>query len=205
MLTLDNRYVDPGPAVDSHGKACGGAGNVHRCTVEPDTEIVNISIAGQAAGACATIDATKGGSLVIDFVAYDPDGHLGYYCLKGVLRGGPLCRSTGTRVAHGTSDSPSFSHGRAGGAARGPRRSRLRGRSLRPQEPRRCRYGTEEWFVSRSMTSRLCSRSRAATSLALQAFKRPFESCSGGNFTCDDLQVPFPQSNTSEVSFMVSV
>jgi hypothetical protein len=81
VLTLDNRYVSGGP-LDAYGQVCG-SGTVHTCTTEPSTDFVAVTIAGNPVSACEVIDATKlTGDLVIDFMAYDPDGHLGYFTLQ---------------------------------------------------------------------------------------------------------------------------
>jgi hypothetical protein len=87
VVTIDNRFVGAtsvdgsGNDLDSHGKRCG-SGSVHFCTVEPDTDIVSVLINGQPVGACTTINAKDGGTLDIDFVAHDPDGHLAYYTVE---------------------------------------------------------------------------------------------------------------------------
>jgi hypothetical protein len=78
VLTVDNRVMVPS-AVHSH--PCG-PGTVHNCTIEPDTNFESVLINGVLAEACATLDATKGGTLDINFIAYDPDGHLAYYTLE---------------------------------------------------------------------------------------------------------------------------
>jgi hypothetical protein len=81
VLTLDNRYVSGGPT-DAYGQNCG-TGSVHTCTTEPSTDFVAVTIASNLVQACDIIDATKlSGSLIIDFMAYDPDGHLGYFALQ---------------------------------------------------------------------------------------------------------------------------
>jgi hypothetical protein len=80
VLTIDNRVVGPGsghpPSAPDH--PCGGT-SVHLCTLEPDTDFVAIRVNGNPVGACSNINAKEGGSLEIDFFAYDPDGHLAYY------------------------------------------------------------------------------------------------------------------------------
>lgn len=80
IIRIDNRFVAAGPS-DSNGHPCG-FGTVHTCTSEPDTAVAAVRINGVSVGACATFDAAKGGTLEIDFVAHDPDGHLGYYSLR---------------------------------------------------------------------------------------------------------------------------
>lgn len=80
VITTDNRVVGPGsmhPTSADH--PCGGF--VHTCTREPDTDIIAVRINGGPVGACANIDARQGGSLEIDFMAHDPDGHLESYSL----------------------------------------------------------------------------------------------------------------------------
>jgi hypothetical protein len=79
VITIDNRFVGVGP-FDAHGHPCG-TGTVHTCTTEPDSAIVAVRINGNPVGACATFNAKDGGTLAIDFMAHDPDGHLGLYSL----------------------------------------------------------------------------------------------------------------------------
>lgn len=81
VLTIDNRIVGPGsghPTTPNH--PCG-AGTIHVCTTEPDTDFLDVRINGVSVKPCDIIDATKGGTLEIDFMAHDPDGHLSYYTL----------------------------------------------------------------------------------------------------------------------------
>jgi hypothetical protein len=49
--------------------------------MEPDTDIVNVTIGGQVVGPCTNVQAAPGSPLVIDFYAYDPDRHLAQYSL----------------------------------------------------------------------------------------------------------------------------
>ncbi|HEX2910676.1 MAG TPA: carboxypeptidase-like regulatory domain-containing protein [Chloroflexia bacterium] len=81
VLAIDNRVVG---AASGHplGPAhpCG-AGTVHLCTTEPDTDFLQVRINGAPAGACAVVEARDGGTLDIDFLAHDPDKHLAYYTL----------------------------------------------------------------------------------------------------------------------------
>lgn len=78
VLTIDNQVLVP-PAAHPH--PCG-PGTVHVCTREPDTAIDAVLINGLPAEACATINASEGGTLDIFFTAHDPDGHLAYYTLQ---------------------------------------------------------------------------------------------------------------------------
>ena len=82
-LTLDNR-PDPGPGsghpASSPSHACG-AGTVHVCTLEPDTDFLAVRVNGVAVNACSQAEGKDGGSLEIDFLADDPDGHLAYFTL----------------------------------------------------------------------------------------------------------------------------
>jgi hypothetical protein len=82
VLTIDNRLTGAAsghPTVLDH--VCG-SGTVHICTTEPDTDFLDVRINGAAAEACEIVDASEGGQLEIDFVAHDPDGHLGWYTLR---------------------------------------------------------------------------------------------------------------------------
>lgn len=83
VLTIDNRTTDGSdghPASTTLGHPCG-SGTVHLCTMEPDTDIVNVTIGGQAVGPCSNVQAAPGSPLVVDFYAYDQDGHLAEYSL----------------------------------------------------------------------------------------------------------------------------
>jgi len=83
VLTIDNRTTDGSdghPAANTPGHPCG-AGTVHLCTMEPDTDIENVSINGVSVGPCSNVSAAPGTPLVIDFYAYDVDGHLSGYSL----------------------------------------------------------------------------------------------------------------------------
>ncbi|WP_322513509.1 carboxypeptidase-like regulatory domain-containing protein [Chloroflexus sp.] len=51
-------------------------------TLEPAADIVAVRINGNPAGACATVNAGSGGTLEIDFIAYDVDRHLAFYTLE---------------------------------------------------------------------------------------------------------------------------
>jgi len=79
VLTIDNR-LNPDPfhptALDH---PCVG---VHACVTEPDTDFLEVRINGVKQAACATVDASAGGSLEIDFMAHDPNGHLAFYTLQ---------------------------------------------------------------------------------------------------------------------------
>lgn len=78
VLTFDNRIPPPDPAHPA-SHPCG-PGTVHTCTTEPDTHITAVRINGVAVDPCDTVDATTG-TLEIDFLAHDPDGHLAFYLL----------------------------------------------------------------------------------------------------------------------------
>jgi len=83
VLTIDNRITDGTdghPAPNTLGHPCGND-TVHLCTMEPDTDIVNVTIGGQVVGPCTNVQASPGSPLVIDFYAYDPDEHLAQYSL----------------------------------------------------------------------------------------------------------------------------
>jgi hypothetical protein len=77
VLTFDNQIVDPLTHDLSHNCGLG----VHACTPEPDTHIIEVRINGVKVDPCDTVDA-KEGTLEIDFLAHDPDGHLAAYSLQ---------------------------------------------------------------------------------------------------------------------------
>jgi len=81
VLTIDNRIVGAGsghPTTPDH--PCG-AGTVHLCTTEPDTDFIDVRINGKSVKVCDIIEAKAGGTLEIDFMAHDPEGHLSFYTL----------------------------------------------------------------------------------------------------------------------------
>lgn len=76
VVTIDNHMVTVGPT-DLNGHECG-AGKVHVCTTEPDTEVTAVTIVHAdatttAVDACSTVRINNTDTLRIDFVAYDPD------------------------------------------------------------------------------------------------------------------------------------
>src|SRR5262249_6008815 len=77
VLTFDNRVLDPLTHDPSHNCGVG----VHICTQEPDTNISEVRINGVSVRPCDTINA-KEGTLEIEFLAHDPDGHLAHYSLQ---------------------------------------------------------------------------------------------------------------------------
>ena len=87
VLTIDNRLVGPasghGDPLDPNHRC--GTGTVHTCTLEPDTDFTAVKILTDGmetpVGACTNVIAKNGGTLEIDFMVYDPDGHLAYYTL----------------------------------------------------------------------------------------------------------------------------
>jgi hypothetical protein len=85
VLTIDNRFVTSGPTCPN-GHRCG-AGTVHRCTAQPDTDFMEVKIlhadgSETTVGACGNVPITGGDKLQIDFLAHDPDGHLSKYTLR---------------------------------------------------------------------------------------------------------------------------
>src|SRR5205085_1489205 len=82
VVTLDNRHETAGPT-DAHGNPCT---SVHRCTDEPDTAIVAIRIVHPSSSTtlagCGNAHVAPGDKLEIDFIAYDPDGHLAEFGLE---------------------------------------------------------------------------------------------------------------------------
>ncbi len=76
VLTFDNQVMDPLTHDPSHN--CGAG--IHLCTQEPDTQVSEVRINGVIVNPCDTINA-KEGTLEIDFLAHDVDGHLAVYSL----------------------------------------------------------------------------------------------------------------------------
>lgn len=85
-LTIDNRLVGAGSGHPSAPDHPCGSGTDHICTTEPDTDFLDVRINGASIGPCAIVDATTGGSLEIDFMAHDPDGHLAFYTLRALYK-----------------------------------------------------------------------------------------------------------------------
>ena len=83
VLTIDNRITDgsDGHPASAPLHPCGD-GTVHLCTLEPDTDIVNVTVGGQVVGPCTNVQASSGSPLVVDFYAYDADEHLSGYTLR---------------------------------------------------------------------------------------------------------------------------
>jgi len=76
VLTFDNRLITSVGHPVSHN--CGGG--IHTCTLEPDTHISAVRINGVPVGICDTVSDLEG-TLEVDFLAHDPDGHLAVYSL----------------------------------------------------------------------------------------------------------------------------
>lgn len=77
-LRVDNREVLGGPPPTSPGQPCG-SNTVHICTTEPDTDIIEVRVDGRVVGPCGTEKIGPNSVVEIDFLAYDPDGHLHSY------------------------------------------------------------------------------------------------------------------------------
>jgi hypothetical protein len=83
VLRLDNRSSTAGPT-DAHGNPCT---SVHLCVDEPDTAIIAIRIVHPSGpptlvAGCGDAHVGPGDKLEVDFVAYDPDGHLAQFDLE---------------------------------------------------------------------------------------------------------------------------
>jgi hypothetical protein len=177
ILTIDNRFVNP---------ICPG-NTVHTCTTEPSTEILAVHINGVEAKACAQIDATKGGPLVIDFVAYDPDRHLDAYSLIATygnslyvdLLAAPGATLTPSPVPSPTPAALQVGPAYAQAVAQGAVRPFWAGGAIRLTIP----------DLHKVFTEPCCYQ------LELRAYKRTIVNCNGGD----------PHQNLSELSFMVTV
>lgn len=117
VLRIDNRVVTDLGHDPSHN--CGDG--VHLCTVEPDTAIIQVRVNGEIVGPCDTIEAGGSGTVEIDFLAVDPDDHLGSIHLAthwGVSQQEVLT-NTGTLVSlDGGPDAWNYSQALALGAVR---------------------------------------------------------------------------------------
>jgi hypothetical protein len=98
VLHIDNRLVG---AASGHPMAdpnhpCG-PGTVHTCTLEPDTDIIDVRILHRDennnptgpdthVAACGTVPIGEHDLLQVDFFAYDPEGHLARYTLQDTYR-----------------------------------------------------------------------------------------------------------------------
>ncbi len=168
LVTLDNRLVGPGaghPTSPDHP-----VGGVHLATTEPDTDFIQVRINGAPASACAIVDAE--GTLEIDFLAHDPDGHLAYYTLHALwgennsrnlldpvlVPSGTLTRLPGTDQV-----GPTYGHARSGAgpenlpAAVAPQweggRMRLTVTNIREAFPVPCCYLLDLWAYKRTIVN----------------------------------------------------
>ena len=119
VVRIDNRLVGPGaghPTSPSHP-----IGGVHLETTEPDTDFIQVRINGAPANACAIVDAE--GTLEIDFLVHDPDGHLAYYTLhalwgennsRSLLNPVLVPSGTLTRLPGTAQVGPTYGHARSG-------------------------------------------------------------------------------------------
>ncbi len=80
VLTFDNR-LEPDPAHPTSPTHPCGAGTVHSCVTEPDTDVIAVRVNGVEVSPCEVV-SDRTGVLEIDFFANDPDGHLALYELK---------------------------------------------------------------------------------------------------------------------------
>lgn len=80
VLTFDNR-LNPDPSHPTSPAHPCGSGTVHLCVTEPDTDIIAVRVNGVAVEPCSTVDPRDGGTLEVDFLAHDPDGHLAVYSM----------------------------------------------------------------------------------------------------------------------------
>jgi hypothetical protein len=97
VLRIDNRLVGAasGHPLADPNHPCG-AGTVHTCTREPDTDFLAVRIVrydangptGEvvAVGPCGNEIIGPYDRLQVDFFAHDPEGHLAYYTLQATYR-----------------------------------------------------------------------------------------------------------------------
>jgi hypothetical protein len=186
VLSIDNRVVGLAAHPSVPGHVCGG-GTVHTCTREPDSDFLDIRVNGQSVMACDIVDAKQGGPLVIDFVAHDPDGHLGYYSLQATYGENlvvDLLSAPGATLAPGPASPPFPAAAQVGpdyGAAlgQGALSPNWKGGSLRLTIP----------------DLRQAFPVNCAYQLELRAYKRTIAGC----------DYSYPYRNLSEFSFTVLV
>jgi hypothetical protein len=135
--------------------------------LEPAADVVDVRINGVSAGPCSNVDATHGGVLEVDFVAYDVDSHLAYYSLiatYGKNLAVNLLTAAGatlTPVALGTTPAadfvgPNYGAARTQGAAAPHWRAgglRLTIPDLRHAFPETCCYQLELRVYKRTVVS----------------------------------------------------
>jgi hypothetical protein len=80
VLTFDNR-LEPDPAHPTSPDHPCGSGTVHRCVTEPDTDVIDVRVGGTSLEPCDVVPK-EDGTLEVDFLAHDPDGHLSHYTLR---------------------------------------------------------------------------------------------------------------------------
>jgi hypothetical protein len=84
-LAIDNR-LDPDPTHATYPPHPCGAGTVHSCVTEPDTDIVSVQIVSgggkNPVDACGQYSLGKDDTVEIQFYVYDPNGHLGAYSFE---------------------------------------------------------------------------------------------------------------------------
>ncbi len=81
VLTFDNRLEDDPAHPTSATHPCGPP-TIHRCTTEPDTDFISVKVGGKEVGPCDVVNRVGEENLEIEFMAHDPDGHLGWYELR---------------------------------------------------------------------------------------------------------------------------
>ena len=88
IIQVDNRRIGAGSGhpLNDPARPCG-TGTVHHCTLEPDTEFLDVRIRKadntvMGVGACNSVQIQPGDKLEVDFTAYDPEGHLRNYTLE---------------------------------------------------------------------------------------------------------------------------
>jgi hypothetical protein len=135
--------------------------------LEPAADVVSVRINGTVAGPCSNFDASAGGVLEVDFVAYDVDEHLAFYSLYAtydknlavnlLLAPGatltpiaigpiPAADLVGPNYHQARLQGATAPHWRAGGL-------RLTIPDLRDAFPETCCYQIELWVYKRTVVS----------------------------------------------------
>ena len=105
LLFIDNQVT--GAASGHTAIHPCGTGTVHACTLEPDTDIVDVKIihadgTAETVGPCGNLTISQSDTLQIDLYAYDTDRHLMYYTLHSTWKKNLTADILAAAKAHGS-------------------------------------------------------------------------------------------------------